>query len=116
MSTASAKRKGAETQRVVATYLAENGWPYATDVGAGRCGSDILNTPGLCIEVKARKNFDPAAWLRQAATGGPGVPLFVLRPYRVGVVNVDSWVVGFRLKDAVRLLRLAGYGDPFTEE
>lgn len=112
MSLASAKRKGSETQRAVAAFLAANGWPYATDAGAGRPGSDILGVAGLCIEVKARRDFSPMAWLRQARTGGHGLPMCVHRPVGIGLMSVHEWPVTMRLADAVMLLRGAGFGDP----
>jgi hypothetical protein len=111
MSLASAKRRGAETQRLAALYFAENGWPYATDAGAGRNGSDILGVPGLAIEVKARKDFSPLAFIRQAQTGGPGLPLCIVRPPGMGPASVADWLFMARLADGVDLLRAAGYGD-----
>jgi hypothetical protein len=110
------KARGAATQAAVAGYLTVNGWPYATDAGAGRSGSDILGTPGLCIEVKARKDFSPLAWLRQAATGGAGIPMCIHRPDGMGVTSVAAWPVTLRLADLVALLRDAGYGDPDPEK
>lgn len=109
------RRRGAETQRAVATYLAGNGWPYASDAGAGRAGNDILGVPGLAIEVKARRDLDLPAWLRQASrdhTGG--LPLVVHRPDGMGPAAVAEWPVTLRLADAVTLLRAAGYGNPPT--
>ena len=108
------KTRGAETQRAVAAYLATNGWPYATDAGAGRPGKDILGTPGLSIEVKARRDYDPLAWLRQAATS-PGLPIVIHRPDGMGPATVANWPVTMRLADVVGLLRAAGYGNPTDE-
>lgn len=105
------KARGAETQRCVAGYLAEHGWPYASDAGAGRHGSDILGVPGLAIEVKARRDFAPLTWIRQA-TNGAGLPLVVHRPDGMGPASVADWPVTLRLQDAVALLRAAGYGEP----
>jgi hypothetical protein len=109
---ASAKRYGAQTQAAAAAYFAANGWPYATDVGAGRNGSDILNVPGLAVEVKGRADFAPLAWLRQAKTGAPGLPLCIVRPKGMGVASVADWLMMLRVGDGVELLRAAGYGDP----
>lgn len=106
------KRRGAETQRTVAAYFAGNGWPYCTDAGAGRSGSDLLGVPGLAVEVKARRDFRLLEWLRQAKKGAAGVPLVIHRPDGMGPATVADWPVTLRLEDAVRLIRAAGYGDP----
>src|SRR5699024_94630 len=44
------KRRGYRTQKVVADWLRENGWPHATSTGAGRQGADVENVPDLAIE------------------------------------------------------------------
>jgi hypothetical protein len=111
MSVTSSKRRGAETQSAVAAYLRGHGWPFATDVGAGRGGIDILNVPGLSVEVKGRRDFSPGAWMREAASR-PGLPLVVHRPYGAGALSVADWPTILRLADAVVLLRDAGFGDP----
>jgi len=56
------KHRGFRTERVVAEYLSQY-WPGAT-VGRGN-GKDIVNIP-MDIEVKARSDFQPLAWLRQS--------------------------------------------------
>ena len=105
------KRRGAETQTTVARWLAANGWPYAESTGAGRTGSDITGVPGLAIEVKARRDFTPLAWIRQAS-GNEGLPLVIHRPDGMGPQSVSDWPVTLRLADFTQLLRAAGYGDP----
>jgi hypothetical protein len=60
-----AKQKGAAVQRSVARYLAEHIWPQATTQGAGTPGRDVLNVP-VSIEVKARRDFAPLQWVREA--------------------------------------------------
>ena len=59
--TQSRKHRGYNSQRIVADYFTVNGWTYAEPVGAGRAGSDITGMPGIDIEVKARRGFDPLA-------------------------------------------------------
>jgi hypothetical protein len=108
------KSRGAQTQRLIAAHLQTNGWPHATDAGAGRPGSDILGTPGLAIEVKARRDFSPLAWIRQAGQQ-PGLPLVIHRPDGMGPATVGDWPVTLKLNDMLTLLRAAGYGDPPTE-
>lgn len=112
MTSAHRRQRAWETQRCVALYFSTNGWPYATDAGAGRPGSDILNVPGLCVEVKARRDFSPLAWIKQAAKAGSGLPLVVHRPDGMGPATIADWPVTLRLVDVVGLLRAAGYGDP----
>jgi hypothetical protein len=107
------RARGAQTQRIVAAFLAGHGWPYATDAGAGRQGRDVLGTPGLAFEVKGRRDLDLTGWLRQAATcAGGDLPLVVHRPDGYGPARIADWPVTLRLEDAVALLRAAGYGDP----
>lgn len=97
---------------MVAAYLRTRGWAYATDAGAGRSGRDILNVLGLAIEVKARRDYSPLAWLRQATSTADGdLPLVVHRPDGMGPASIADWPVTFRLEDAVKLLHSAGYGD-----
>lgn len=110
MSTAR-KARGMRTQAAVAEYLRAHGFPYATDAGAGRPGIDILNTAGLSIEVKARANFDPMAWVRQAATR-PGLPLVILRPNGLGESRIHLWPLITLFGEGVSTLRAAGFGDP----
>lgn len=51
MPSQSRKYRGYASQSTVAAYLAANGWPFAQSTGAGRSGTDITGTPGLCIRV-----------------------------------------------------------------
>jgi hypothetical protein len=117
MTTSRARvQRAHETETAVARYLAAHGWPYAEPVGAFRNGADVTGTPGLSVEVKARRNLDLPGWLRQATVGrqdGFDVPMLVHRPDGYGPERIEQWPVTFRLADAVRLLRAAGYG---TEE
>lgn len=107
--TQSRKHRGMATQRIVASYLQSNGFPWALSTGAGRAGSDITGTIGLAIEVKARAGFDPMAWVRQAASN-EGLPLVMFRPNGMGEQSVAEWPCIVRMADLVTLLRAAGYG------
>ena len=106
------KARGAATQRIVAEWFRDRGWPYAIDAGAGRQGRDILNMVGLAPEVKARREYSPTAWLRQAEANAAGdLPFVVHRPDGMGPATVHDWPVTIRLADFTDLLREAGYGD-----
>lgn len=107
------KARGMATQAGVAAYLRLHGFPWATDAGAGRSGSDVINTPGLGFEVKARADFDPLAWLRQAEVGaGEGLAVAVWRPNGSGLTTIEDWPAMLRFGPLVAALRAAGYGDP----
>jgi hypothetical protein len=95
--------------------MRDNGWPFATDAGAGRSGIDILGAPGLSIEVKARRDLDLPEWLRQAAKHA-GIPVVIHRPDGMGTTTVASWPMTFRAETGLWLLRTAGFGSPLTEE
>lgn len=107
------KHRGYSSQRIVADWFTTNGWPYAEPVGAGRAGSDVTGMPGIDIEVKARRGFDPLAAMRQqsdrAALGD--LPFAILRMDGQGPAVIGSWPVIIRLDTLTELLRAAGYGD-----
>ena len=73
------KTRGYRTQKVIADYL-KQWWEYADTAGAGRQGEDILNIPSISIEVKARSDFQPLAWIKQSAANANGkLPIVVMR-------------------------------------
>jgi hypothetical protein len=114
MPSQSRKHRGYRSQKVLAEYLAENGFPYAESTGAGRSGSDVTGTVGIDWEVKARTGFNPASAISQIKErikdGLLGI--VVLRLNGQGEKSIADWVCVLRLEDAVKLLREAGYGDP----
>ena len=111
MTAASRKARGSQTQTTVARWFAQHGWPYAESTGAGRTGSDITGIPGLACEVKARRAFNPLAWIRQATNGSKGLPFAVFRCNGQGPATIGDWPVILRLADFTALLQTAGYGD-----
>jgi len=110
VSAASRKQRGSETQTTVARWFAAHGWPFAESTGAGRQGSDITGIPGLACEVKARRNFNPLAWIKQA-TNGNGIPFVVFRCDGQGQQSVAEWPVLLTLRQFTTLLQIAGFGD-----
>lgn len=112
MPSQSRKRRGAESERVVAAHLASSIWPYAEPAGAGRGGRDITGTPGAQIEIKARRGLNLAADLRQAAGHGEDLPILIVRLDGQGPVSIAEWPAVLRLGDLIRLLRMAGFGEP----
>ena len=65
MPSQSRKHRGYRSQKVLAMYLAENGFPFAESTGAGRSGSDITGCIGVDWEVKARTGFNPSSAITQ---------------------------------------------------
>jgi hypothetical protein len=115
MPSQSRKHRGLRSQLVVANYLTDHGFPWAESTGAGRSGVDVTGLVGISLEVKARADLNPMAWMRQAQTS-PGLPLVCFRPNSVGETQIASWPCIIRLEDLVRLLRSGGYGSPLEDE
>ena len=112
MPSQSRKHRGYRSQKVLAEFLAANGFPYAESTGAGRSGTDVTGTVGIDWEVKARTGFNPAAAIAQLKERDKGLlGLVVLRLNGQGEKSIPDWVCLLRLEDAVHLLREAGYGD-----
>jgi hypothetical protein len=71
----------------------------------------VLGLVGISLEVKARADLNPLAWMRQAQTS-PGLPIVCFRPNGVGETRINECPCLVRLEDLVTLLRDAGYGEP----
>lgn len=114
--TQSRKFRGYVSQRLVAEWFSNHGWPFAESAGAGRPGVDVTGMPGVAVEVKARRNFNMVGFLRQATTERrKGLPVVVIRPDGFGPARISEWGALMTLADFTELLRLAGYGSPATE-
>lgn len=100
------------TQKVVAEGLNDL-WPHSESAGSGRSGRDVLGTPGVAIEVKARTGLDLPAWMRQAAkeaaTTGD-LPVLIIRPNGMGEASLDDWPVVMSFKLWKEVMRDAGFG------
>ncbi|UVK59133.1 holliday junction resolvase [Streptomyces phage JPandJE] len=129
MASQSRKHRGYRTQKVFAEYVRKV-FPYAEPTGAGRQGRDILSTPGIWFELKARTGFNPLAALKQVEKEAketaedtwveldiPGplepnidLPIVVLRMNGQGEANIGEWVTCMRVDTLLKLLEEAGYG------
>jgi hypothetical protein len=102
------KDRGMRTERVTALYLSQ--WWRSACVGRG-AGKDILNVP-FDVEIKARTDFQPLAWLRQAtkrAAAHQELPFVVCRMNGQGE-DASEYLAFMRFGDLVQLL-LPMYGD-----
>jgi hypothetical protein len=108
------KHRGYESQRIVAQFLRDNGWPYAEPTGAGRPGSDVTGVPCVDVEVKARRNLDLTGTLQQQRdrVSEGVIPVAVIRPDGFGPHRIAQWPALVSLDVLIRLLHDAGYGDP----
>jgi hypothetical protein len=97
------KHRGYRTQKVIAEYL-KQWWAYADTAGAGRQGEDILNIPTISIEVKARSDFQPLAWIKQAEpTANHKLPLVIMRCNGQGE-DVGEYLAFIRVKDLMPII------------
>ena len=105
--------RGLRTERVVAEGL-HPWWPHAT-VGRGN-GKDILNVP-FDLEIKARSDFSPLAWLRQSRkrTEKSGeLSLVCVRMNGQGE-SMEEYLAFLSFGDLVQLLVKAGYANFQTD-
>lgn len=118
--TQSRKHRGYRSQKVFAEYMRDI-FPYAEPTGAGRQGRDILSTPGVWFELKARTGFNPLEALKQmekemgaewaaSANYEPPIQAAVLRMNGQGEATIGDWVVCMRVDTLKELLKEAGYG------
>jgi hypothetical protein len=97
------KHRGYRTQKVIAEYLKQF-WAYADTAGAGRQGEDILNIPTISIEVKARSDFQPLAWIKQAETNANGkLPMVIMRCNGQGE-DAGEYLAFVKVKDIMPIL------------
>jgi hypothetical protein len=102
-------RRGFNTEDQLAAWYQSYGWDNARPPERrGQPGRDILGMPGLAPEVKARANFDPLAWTRQASkNAGDDMPMVVLRANGQGEAQIAEWLVIRQLGHDTHLLGLA---------
>lgn len=107
------RRRGRDTEHAVAAYLSTTIWPHAQPVGPFQPGRDITGTPGVQIEIKARRDLALPAWLRQTRAHGHDLPLLIVRPDGSGVAHIGQWAAVTTLDAILTVLLAAGYGtDP----
>lgn len=112
--------RGRRLPNALAEYL-RAWWEHAESTGAGRQGTDILGTPGVVWEVKTardwKRDFRPAAWVRQAGAHAAGrhfpvtgdVPVVVYFPAGIGEANTGNTLAIVPLHVLMRVLEEAGY-------
>jgi len=120
MSGARNRAWGRQAELAVANHLRDiDMFPYAEPRPSGSPNpyGDIANLgPGLVIEVKAEKQWRPAAYLRQLADEmdamDAAMGLVAVKPKGVGMSRVGDWFSLRPLALDLDLLRVAGWGNP----
>lgn len=110
----SRRRRGRQSEFIVAGYLADHGFPDAEPAPPSRPGEDILGVVGVAFEVKSRRGLSLKEWTRQASRYD-GLPVLVIRSTGDGPANIADWTAALPLGRLVELLKDAGYAGA-TEE
>jgi len=97
------KHRGYKTQSIVAAWL-KQWYPYAESTGAGRQGEDITGIP-FSIEIKARSDFQPLAWIKQAESNKGGKLAFVVSRCNGQGENAGEYLAFMRLGDLMSILQ-----------
>jgi len=107
------KARGFRTERVVAEYLQQ--WWHGATVGRGN-GKDVQNVP-FDLEIKARSDFAPLAWLRQSQkrTEKSGEMSLVCVRMNGQGERPEDFLAFLSMGDLVQLLIKAGYGTLQTD-
>jgi hypothetical protein len=87
--------RGRRTQVLVADWFKKAGvFPDASSNPASLSGKDILDTPGYACEVKARREFSPKEWAKQATKNAADgeLPFVVMRPDGLGEESVAQFL------------------------
>lgn len=103
-STRGRQRRGRQSEIALAAWLRVNGFPYAEPTSASARGVDLTGTPGISVEVKARRELSLMAWLRQARrNAGKQLPLLIVRNDGQGIDRIGEWAAVMTLQDFVEL-------------
>jgi hypothetical protein len=97
------KHRGYKTQSVVAEWL-KQWYPNAESTGAGRQGEDITGVP-FSIECKARSDFSPLAWIKQAESNKGDKLAFVVSRCNGQGTDASQYLAFMRLGDLMNILQ-----------
>lgn len=106
------RRRGRETEILVAQYLVANGFITAHATSSSAAGSDIRGVTGIDFEVKARKGFSPLAAIKQIRKRRKeiGLGVVVMRIDGQGESSVGDFMAIVTFDDLIYLLKASGYG------
>lgn len=106
------RRRGRETEILVAEYLVAHGFTSAHATSSSASGSDIRGVTGVDFEVKARKGFSPLAAIKQIRKRRKetGLGVVIMRIDGQGKAAVGDFMAITTLDDMLYLLKASGYG------
>ena len=112
MTGRASQRKGYQFMRNITDYLNAYGHPHATIRSKGQSGSDILETPGICWELKAVQKTSLGLWVDQATQDAnrEGADVAVVVHKRRGTTDPSQQFATCTLETFNWLLQHAGYG------
>ena len=115
------KDKGTSAESMVATYLRENGWPWAERraLNGAVDKGDITGCPGLVWEVKYTSgNLRMAEWMQETvleqANAGADHGILVIKYRGVGERNMDKLLAAMRFHEFRKLIVQSWPLDPVT--
>jgi hypothetical protein len=112
------RARGNALQNALARYLTR-WWEHAESAGAGRNGTDVIGTPGVSWEAKTafdfKRDFRPAAWVRQSIGHGDHVSVVVYFPPGIGADRVDHAMAIMPMHMLMQVLTEAGYTSAHNE-
>jgi hypothetical protein len=97
------KHRGYRTQALLAQWL-KQWYPAAESTGAGRNGEDITGVP-FSIECKARSDFNPLQWLKQAESNSKNKVSFVVSRCNGQGEDASQYLAFMRLGDLMNILQ-----------
>lgn len=110
------KARGTRWESAIVEYLRWRGFPHAERraLAGGKDKGDIAASPNLVIEAKSQARHSFAEWLDEATIEGEnaGADVALVWAHRRGKGSPGDGYVVMTGATAVRLLRMAGYGDP----
>jgi hypothetical protein len=93
------------SQGIIADFM-RSVWPDGESRAASLPGTDLKNTPGWRVEVKATRDGTLTGAMTQCEKHpGVGTPVVIWRPDGYGPQKVGEWLVVMRLHDFRDLVR-----------
>lgn len=111
-----ARAKGTAAESMVVAFL-RGLWPGAERraLSGAKDRGDVAGTPGVCWEVKSAVRLNIPEWLRETEAerinSSSDLGILVIKLKGMGEKSVGGLPALMPLKDVLRLLEAAGYGE-----